>query len=163
VTPMVPPMVGMTVDCGPLVVLVGCGAVVVTVTTGGGTTVVCWGGGRVVGGADGTTPSAVVCGAPGAETVVLGVVTGAEGVLTGNSVVDDTAKGASARSTSRGDTTISPRVVMPDSTFLTAPHASPLVTAVPRIHAPAMAIRVRTPPLSSHAAVLPRGRASNHP
>jgi hypothetical protein len=159
---MVPPMVGITVVG---VVVVGCGAVVVTATVGGGTEVVGLGGGTV-GGVDGAPRSAVLWDATGLDVVALTVVAGIEPglalALGADSVVDETANGASARSTSLGDTTVSTRVVMPDSTRLTAAHASPLVTAVPRIHAPMMAIRVRTPPLSSPWAVLARARASNH-
>ncbi len=162
VTPMLPPIVGITVGGAPTVVVVTVGgAVEVTDEVGGEA-----GGGaaRVVGGSVG--PSEV----GGTADAVDGTVTAATVVgpgatpppLADSSVVEETANGASARSTSRAETTESLRVVIRVSTPPTAAHASPLVTAVPRIHAPTMAIRVRTSPVSSARAYSPHYRASNH-
>jgi hypothetical protein len=145
VTAIVPPTVGITVGGGALAVVVGCGVVVATEMVGGEPATVVGGGAAVVVATDGAPGSTVVGGAeatPGVATDGIVVGVGVPGFA--SSVVDETANGASARSTSRGDTTVSTRAVMPDSTRLTAAQASPLVTTVPRIHAPVMAIRVRT-------------------
>lgn len=165
VTAMLPPIVGITVGGAPVVVVVAFGgAVEVTATVGDGAG---GGAGRAVGG---SVRGVEVGGEADADdgSVTAGTAVAAVGPgatpppLADSSVVEETANGASARSTSRGETTESLPVVIRVSTPLTAAHASPLVTAVPRIHAPTMAIRVRTAPVSSAQADSPRRRASNH-
>jgi hypothetical protein len=146
------------------------GAVVVVIATVGGAVGarVSFGAAaaRVVGG--GLDGWAVV----GALDETVGNVDGAEPevsalpavvTVTERDWVDDVlANGATARSTPRGDTMAPSLVVMRVSTRSTAAHASPLVTVVPRMHAPRATIRVRTTPLSSPSMRSRSFHISNH-
>ena len=145
VTATVPPAVGITVGLAALVVGGAVVGGVVTVDTGAAS------GGTLVAGDE---VSAVVDVAPGRDGPSgAGEIVGVTGAVVAvdiaapsgrHSVVDDTANGATARSTALGDTMTASDVVSRVSTRFTAAHASPLVTTVPRIHAPARASRVRT-------------------